>query len=81
MDEPSSALDPLSEARIFDKINVLTENKLLLVVSHRLYTIRNVDWTYYLEKGRVVEQGTHESLMQLKGRYEKMYTAQGERFA
>jgi len=81
MDEPSSALDPLSEARIFDKINALTENKLLLAVSHRLYTIRNVDWIYYLENGRIAEQGTHESLMKLNGRYEGMYTAQGKRFA
>ncbi len=80
MDEPSSALDPLSEARIFNKMNALTESKSLLVVTHRLHMIRNVDWIYYLENGRIAEQGTHKTLMTLKGRYERMYTKQRERF-
>lgn len=80
LDEPSSALDPLSEKNIFNNINVCTADDILFVISHRLYTIRNVDWIYYMENGRIIEQGNHESLMVQKGKYEKMYTLQMERF-
>lgn len=80
LDEPSSALDPLSEAKIMDSISKKTEGKCLLIISHKLYAIKNVDWIYYIDGGEVVEQGTHEELMDMKGKYEEMYNIQTRGF-
>lgn len=76
LDEPSSALDPLSEARIVDIINHKVAEKALLVISHRLNAIKNVDWIYYMENGEIIEQGTHEMLIAMHGKYEEMYNTQ-----
>ena len=63
LDEPTSALDAHTEAQIFDALSQLMHNKTTFIISHRLTTIRRADQILALEHGRIVERGTHESLL------------------
>jgi ABC-type multidrug transport system fused ATPase/permease subunit len=63
LDEPTSALDPETEQRLVTSLRDVGEGRLVLVVAHRLSTIRSADQIVFLEDGRVVEKGTHEELM------------------
>lgn len=75
LDEPTSAIDALAEARIFNELFKL-KDKTLIIVSHRLTTVKKADIIYVMEDGRVVESGTHAELVDLKGKYYKMFEAQ-----
>lgn len=73
LDEPSSALDANSEAIIINSLHQLTRNKTAILVSHRLRAVQWVDRIFFMENGTIVEQGTHQELMQLQGKYYAMY--------
>lgn len=73
MDEPSSALDADAELQIIERLQHLAHNKTAIVVSHRLSTIRWVDKIFYLDKGQIVETGTHAELLEAKGAYFEMW--------
>lgn len=75
-DEPSSALDPIAEADLFDSILKYGENKTMLFISHRLSSVQNADWVFMLEEGTVIEEGTHDMLMNAGGTYADMYKKQ-----
>lgn len=64
LDEATSALDAESEVLVQDALNNLMQNRTTLIIAHRLSTIRNVDTIFVLDKGEIVEQGTHEILSQ-----------------
>lgn len=76
LDEATSNLDFMSEARIFDTLFNKGKNITMLMIAHRLSTIRNCDIIYVIDKGRVVEEGDHESLLRKKGYYYKLYISQ-----
>ncbi|MGC4104043.1 ABC transporter ATP-binding protein [Ferruginibacter sp.] len=81
-DEATASLDSLTEEAISDTINIIAAQKKQIIISiaHRLSTIMNANIIYVLEKGRVVETGSHETLLQLKGLYYAMWRQQvGER--
>ncbi len=80
MDEPTAALDPLAEKDLFDIIDGLAANKTLIVVSHRLSLVKNMDKIYHIKNGQVVEKGTHNELMALGGEYSHMFKVQAERY-
>lgn len=80
MDEASSALDPLAEAEVNTTVLEKMAGKSFVVISHRLSTIQNMDRIYVLSDGCVVEEGTHQELMQLNGTYAQMYTVQAEKY-
>ena len=80
LDEPTASLDMRGEAEIFDRFLQITEGLTALLVSHRFSTVRRVDVIHVLEGGRVVEEGSHEALMQLNGRYARMFNLQAARF-
>lgn len=80
MDEASSALDPISEAEINKTIMDQLGDKSMIIISHRLSTIKHVDKIYYMENGQIVESGTHSDLMKLNGKYAEMYTVQAEQY-
>ena len=76
MDEPTSSLDPLSEQEMYQRMIEMCEGKTLVLISHRLYSTKMVDRIYYMEKGMIVERGSHEELMQYNGKYAHMYRVQ-----
>lgn len=80
MDEPSSALDPVSEAKMFEIINKLSEGKTLILVSHRLSGVKDMDRILFMEDGAIVESGTHTQLMNKNGKYATMFQIQAERY-
>ncbi|MGB5360845.1 MAG: ABC transporter ATP-binding protein [Eudoraea sp.] len=76
LDEATSNLDTESEALIQKSLSHLTEGRTTFVIAHRLSTIRKADQILVIENGRIVEQGTHESLIEKKGRYYNLFTYQ-----
>ena len=80
MDEASSALDPISEVEINKTIIEQLHDKSMIIISHRLSTIKHVDKIYFMENGEIVESGSHEELMNLNGKYAKMFMIQAEQY-
>jgi ATP-binding cassette subfamily B protein len=76
LDEPTSALDARSEYEVFQRFAELTTGKMALFISHRFSTVRMADRIVVLEKGRIAEEGDHEALTQLGGRYAEMFELQ-----
>ncbi|MBR6019364.1 MAG: ABC transporter ATP-binding protein [Lachnospiraceae bacterium] len=80
MDEPSSALDPLAEYELNRAMKRAAKGKTVFYISHRLSTTRDADRILMLENGRIVEEGTHASLLALGGRYAEMWRVQAGRY-
>ncbi len=81
LDEPTAQLDVRGEAEIFDRILKATRDTTTILISHRFSTVRHADRICVLERGRVVELGSHDELMALGGRYQTMFDLQARRFA
>lgn len=80
LDEPSSALDPIAEYQLNMSMSKASEQKSVVFISHRLSTTRHADRILMLEKGRVIESGTHETLLARDGKYAKMWHAQASKY-
>ena len=84
LDEATSSLDSESEALIQEGLSALMRGRTTFVIAHRLSTIRNADQILVLERGEIIERGTHSELLRLGGRYFELYTRQagleGNRF-
>ena len=80
LDEPTAQLDVRGEAEIFDRVLAATRHCTTILISHRFSTVRHADRICVLERGKVVELGTHEALMALGGRYRTMFDLQAQRF-
>lgn len=80
LDEPTSSLDVKDEAALFDTVLALAPNVTVVLVSHRLSTVRRVDRIVVLDGGRIVEDGSHRALMCAGGLYADMFSRQAERF-
>ncbi len=76
LDEPTAALDPLAESAVYQQYNRMAGGRTSVFISHRLASTRFCDRILYLEGGRVVEEGTHESLMAKRGKYYELFEVQ-----
>jgi ATP-binding cassette subfamily B protein len=76
LDEPTSALDARSEYEVFQRFAELTAGKMALFISHRFSTVRMADRIVVLENGRIAEEGDHDALTNLRGRYAEMFELQ-----
>ena len=76
LDEPTAALDARSEFEVFQRFAELTAGKMALFISHRFSTVRMADRIVVIEDGRIVEDGKHEELTHLGGRYAEMFEMQ-----
>ena len=81
LDEPSSKLDPLAERKIIEKVNDMTEHKTVILVTHNLLHAQSADLVYFFEEGQVIESGTPEELINLKGKYYNMLNLQIKQLA
>ncbi|MEH1888151.1 MAG: ABC transporter ATP-binding protein [Nostoc sp.] len=76
LDEPTSAIDAQAEFEIFNHFRAITQNQMVLLISHRFSTVRMADKIVVIENGEVIEQGTHKELLQLGGRYANLFQLQ-----
>ena len=76
LDEATSSLDSDSEKKVQIALDKLIENKTALVIAHRLSTVRNVDIIYVIDKGRIIEEGDHQSLIKQDGLYSFLFKTQ-----
>ncbi|KQT22084.1 antibiotic ABC transporter ATP-binding protein [Chryseobacterium sp. Leaf404] len=76
LDEATSALDTESERFVQDALEKMMQNRTSLVIAHRLSTIQKADWIVVMEKGKIIEQGNHQDLMEKKGMYNKLVELQ-----
>ncbi len=76
LDEATSALDSESEAQVQDALDNLMKKRTTIIIAHRLSTIVNADKIIVMDKGKIVEIGSHEQLLQLNGRYKELYDMQ-----
>jgi ATP-binding cassette, subfamily B, bacterial len=81
LDEPTAQLDVRGEAEIFERVLAATRPVTTILISHRFSTVRHVDRIAVVEHGGVVELGSHDELMALRGRYWRMFSLQAQRFA
>jgi ATP-binding cassette subfamily B protein len=77
-DEPTASLDPESEQKVFERFRQLCAGKTAILISHRFPTVRMADQIVVIERGQVVEEGTHENLISKHGRYAELFALQAK---
>ena len=78
LDEATSALDSKTEKDIQDSLEIAMQNKTVIAVAHRLSTLANMDRIIVLEKGKIIEEGTHKQLLRMKGKYYDLWQHQSK---
>jgi ATP-binding cassette subfamily B protein len=76
LDEPTSALDAQAEFDLFERLRALSKGRTAVYISHRFSTVRQADRILFIEEGKLIEEGTHQELMRLGGRYARLFSMQ-----
>ena len=76
LDEPTSFIDPLAEDDIFQNLRAIAKDKILILITHRIYNLKQANRIIVLDNGRIVESGSHSELMAQNGLYKKMFESQ-----
>ena len=80
LDEPTSALDAIAEYHLMKILRQVAKDQAVVMISHRLSSVRDADCIYFMENGRIVEYGTHDELMKKQGQYCEMFTIQANAY-
>ena len=80
MDEPSSAMDPNAEDNLRQILLRYKGKKTIIIISHRLTTTMDSDYIYVMDRGHIVEEGTHYNLMRQNGLYQQMFELQAKKY-
>lgn len=78
LDEPTAAIDAKAESEIFNRVERLSKDKTVVIISHRFSTVRNADKIYVIDNGKIVEAGSHKALMKLDGQYAALFKLQAK---
>ena len=78
LDEPTAALDPIAEHQLYLRYSQLTQGRTSFYISHRLASTRFCDRILLLDQGQIVEEGTHQSLLELGGKYAGLFAIQSQ---
>jgi ATP-binding cassette subfamily B protein len=73
-------MDAKAEAQLFERFHQLTKGRMAILISHRLSTVKMVDRIYVVNRGQIVESGTHDELMQQAGSYAELYSIQAKHY-
>ncbi len=76
LDEPTATLDARAEHRVFQRFAELTQGKIAVLISHRFSTVRMADRILVMHDGEVLEEGTHDELLRLRGQYAELFELQ-----
>jgi ATP-binding cassette subfamily B protein len=80
LDEPTSAMDPKAEYEVFKQFRELIKDQAAILITHRLSTVKMADRIYVMEKGSIIESGTHDQLMNLRGTYAYLFETQAQNY-
>ena len=78
LDEPTAALDPIAEHELYTKYNDLSKDKTSIFISHRLASTRFCDRIIFIKDGKIIEEGTHDSLLKKGGEYAHLFEVQSK---
>jgi len=78
LDEPTSSIDAEAEYQIFNNLQSQYQDKSLIFVSHRFSTVRNANKIFVIDQGELIERGSHDKLMALKGKYAHLFNIQAK---
>lgn len=78
LDEPTASIDAKSEAEIFERVEKLSKDKTVIIISHRFSTVRNADRILVIDNGKIIESGSHQDLIKLNGQYAIMFNLQAK---
>jgi ATP-binding cassette subfamily B protein len=80
LDEPTSAMDAKAEAELFERFHELAQGRMAILISHRLSTVKMADRIFVVDRGLIVEQGTHDQLMRQEGLYATLFLTQAQHY-
>ena len=78
LDEPTAALDPIAESKMYEEYDHIADGKTSIFISHRLASTKFCNRIFYLDEGRIVESGTHDELIAKNGKYAEVFAIQSQ---